>query len=659
MAIQEFIPWLNNHSINGRNRATIVKDFETFRVNECEVQPQSSQATGVLNAFKVGLAVKGFKDKRSQLEVAYIRNIIDKTKLSKNSVAVQTTLTNYFGHVQWIREYMDNDLFNRVASPKALMASFSITVATLMLEAQRLLDELELYCIEHKITEDLLNVERTYTREKDHQKIKLLHLVNTFCQGYSNESSAFIKVMLFDISNPATYQYNLGRLKSGEKLVRKAFSGSKIDTVSTCNGLFSYDTVLAVVKRAEKKQLGVTDIPPIPVTPLEQMCFIWLMAWQAVQPTDIAKLKKSDFRFMERSNGSVTHVGCEYYKSRAHDYKEVPLLAVRDIEGRAVLRYIQRKVLLNDDSTSLVIPSNLGKLQACGHTTFIHKIFVLATFSVIHTKTLLELGKREATSVFLDSVSTMMSHGITRNLWRTKTESEDTSLEAFRDQVKCPLPLTWFGLIAIKNSSVHSRSDKYRIGHLVNYDSHTNETARDSYMSAENPEWLDNCGRVTRSVMHDLSINVLRPSSDLVFNGDFTQALEVINDKKNDVLSRLKLVTNTTGTANDLGMIDKHVPVEDDLPDTLYLLDTAQTYVQMQHYLDQAQKHYKQLLLSNPVFLEYTVLPTCEWIEVVFNASNRKQANSKGFSEKTVTTGLELYEEYQAHLLPLFTAQLS
>jgi hypothetical protein len=658
LAVQEFIPWLNTHTIDSRNRATIVKDFETFRVNERKVEPQSSQALATLDTLRIGLAVKGFRDKLLQLEAAYIRNIVDKTKLSKNSVPKQTTLTNYFGQMQWIREYMDNDLFNRVASPKTLMASFSITVATLMREAQRLLDELEQYCINHKITSDMLSIERNIKNDSNHKLALMRHLINIFCKGYNVESSACIKVMLFDISNPSTYQDNLRRLNSGEQIATNAFR-TDIKTVSQETSLFSYDIVLAVVKRAEQKQLGATDIPPMPVTPLEQMCFIWLMAWQTVQPSDIAKLKKSDFSFMERNDKSVTHVGCEYYKSRAHDYKETPLLAVSDVEGEAVNSYIQRKKLANDDSTALVSLPNLCNATPCGPTTFFKQMFDLASFPVIHTKILFELGKRKATSVMLDSVNTMMSHGMAVYSWRRKIESKDTSVEAFRAQVNNPLPIKWFGLEAIKNSAVHSRSDKYRIGHLVNYNSHDNVTEGESYMTAENPEWLDNCGRVTRSVMHDLSINVLRPSSDLVFNGDFTQALEVINDKKNDVLSRLKLVTNTTGTANELGMIDKHVPVEDDLSDTLYLLDTAETYVQMQHYLDQAQKHYKQLLLSNPVFLEYTVLPTCEWIEVVFNASNLKKANSKGFSEKTVTAGLKLYKEYQAHLLPLFTAQLS
>lgn len=658
LAIQDFIPWLNTHTIDGRNRATIVKDFETFRVNECKVEPQSSNASAVLYTFRTALEVKGFKDKLLQLEMAYIRNIVDKTQLSKSSVPKQTTLTNFFGQMQWIREYMDNNLFNRVASPKTLMASFSITVATLMLEAQRLLDELEQYCINHKITTDMLSIKRTYENDSAHKRALMRHLINIFCKGYNVESSACIKVMLFDMSNPSTYADNLRRLGCGEKLVAKALQTDS-NTVSLDCGFFSYDTVLAVVKRAEQKQLEATDIPLMPVTPLEQMCFIWLMAWQAVQPTDIAKLKKSDFRFMERNNDTVTHVSCEYYKTRAHDYKETPMLAVSDVEGKAVNGYIQRQKLSNDVSTALVSMPNLCAATQCGATTFITQVFDLASFPVIHTKILFELAKRKATSVMLDSVNIMMSHGMTWYNWRKKIESKDTSMKAFSAQVNNSLPSTWFGLEAIKNSAIHSRSDKYRIGHLVNYNSHDNVTEGGSYLTAENQEWLNNCGRVTRSVMNDLAVNVLSPSSDLAFNGDFTQALEVINDKKNDVLSRLKLVTNTTGEANELGMLKGHLPDEDDYPDTLYLLDTTETYVQMKHFLAQGLKHYRQLLMSNPVFLEYTVLPTSEWIEVVFNASNLKQANGKGFSQRTVKAGEDMYKKYQTHLPQLFTAQLS
>jgi hypothetical protein len=658
LAVVEFVPWLNDHIIDCSNRATIVKDFETFRVNDCKVKPQSSQAAGLLNALGIGLAVKGFKDKLLQLEVAYIRNIIDKTKLSKNSEPDQNTLTSYFSQMQWIREYMDNDLFNRVASPKALMTSFSITVATLMLEAQRLLDELELYCIEHKITTDMLCIEQTTNKKDTHQRALLLHLVNTFCKDYNDKSLRCIKVMLFDISTPLAYLDNLRRLKSGEQLTVRVFRKT-YNTVNANLALFTYDTVLAVAQRAEKKQLGAIDIPPVSVTALEEKCFIWLMAWQAVQPSDIAKLKRTDFRLMERSNGSITHVSCEYYKGRAHDYKETPMLAARDVEGEAVLSFIQRKGLNIDANTALVSMPNLCNLQRCGPSTLINQMFDLAAFPVIHTKILLELGKRKAAPALLDSINTMMSHGIVMSRsWKKSAGLEDTSRESFRAEVNNSLPGEWFGLEAIKNSSVHSRSDNYRIGHLVNYNSHENETERSSYLTSENPEWLNNCGRVTRSVMNDLAINVLSPSSDLVFNGDFTQALEVINDKKNDVLSRLKLVTNTTGKVNELGIIANYVSDEDDYPDTIYLLDTPETYVQMKHYLAEGLKHYKQLLVGNPIFLEYTVLPTCEWIDVLFNTSNLKQPNGRGFSEKTVKEGDIMYKTFRNHLPPLFAAQL-
>jgi len=657
LAIAAFVPWLNNHKIDALNRATIIKDFESFRVNECKVKPQSSQALGTLSNLRVGLAVKSFKDKLSQSEAAYLRTIVNKTKLSKDAVPEQITLTNYFGQVQWIREYMDNDLFNRVASPKALMASFSVTVATLMLEAQRLLNELELYCIEHKITTDMLSVERNIKREDAYQLALRRNLINIFCQGYSSETPECIKVLLFDISNPAAYQCNLKRLKNGERVTKNPLH-LDINTVTQYAGLFSYDIIMDIVKRAEQKQLGETSIPHLPITALEQMCFIWLMGWQAVQPTDIPKLSKSDFRFMEQSNGSVTHISCEYYKSRAHDYKETPLLATREIEGKALLSYIQRKISHGDSDKTLVGMSNLCKIQPCGPTTFINHIFNLATFPVIHTNILSQLSIREASSVFIDSINTMMSHGLTKSAWRS-IGSKDNSREAFQNQVDNPIPGSWFGLDAIKNSAVHSRSDKYRIGHLVNYNSHENETERGDYLTADNPEWLNNCGRVTRSVMHDLAISVLSPSSDLVFNGDFTQALEVVNDKKNDVLSRLKLVTSTTGSVNELGMIKGHVPIKNEYADTMYILDTPETYVQMKHYLVQGLKHYKQLLMSNPVFLEYTVLPTCEWIEVVLNASNLKQTKGKGFSQKTFKEGEIMYKTYQTHLPPLFTAQLS
>ncbi|WP_350544865.1 hypothetical protein [Pseudoalteromonas sp. 5-MNA-CIBAN-0065] len=658
LGILSFVPWLNEHRIDNSNRAKVVKDFETFRVNECRVKPQSSNALAILNTLKVCLGLKSFQSTLSQSEIAYIRTIVNKTKLSKEAEPQQITLTNYFGQMQWLREYMDNDLFNRVASPKALMNSFSITVAALMLEAQQLLNELELYCLENKITTGMLSIERTIKDDSSHQRALLRHLINIFCENFSSETPDCIKVLLFDLSNSSAYEDNLKRLKNGMRVVKQPIKSDIVTVTNTAKALFNYDIIMAIVERAEQKTRKVTPITPIPVTELEQICFMWLMAWQAVQPSDIPKLLRSDFRFMERNDGSVTHISCEYYKSRAHNYKEIPLLATSDIEGKAILNYISRKTLNSDaDGTLLSIP-NLYKQKVCGPFTFISNIFKLAAFSIIHTKILHQLGKRDTTSVFLDCINAMTSHGITKSLWN-KSNLKDNPCGSFLAQAGTPLSLSWFGLAAVKNSSIHSRSDKYRVGHLVNYNSHENEIERDRYMTAENQEWLNNCGRVTRSVMNDLAINVLSPSSDLVFNGDFTQALEVINDKKNDVLSRLKLVTETTGKVNELGMVKGHESDGGAYPDTLYLLDTPETYVQMQHYVTEAKRSYKQLLMSNPVFLEYTVLPTCEWIEVILNASNLKIPNEKGFSQKTVKAGDVMYKTYQAHLLPLFTAQLT
>ena len=657
LGIKDFVPWLNKHHIDNNNRARIVKDFETFRVNECGVKPQSSNALAVLNTLKIGLVINSFKSTVSQSETAYIRTILNKTKLSKVASPEQITLTNYFGQIQWLREYMENDLFYRVASPKALMTSFSVTVATLMLEAQRLLDELELYCIEHKITQDILSIERTIKGETGHQLALRRHLINTFCKDFSSKTPDCIKVMLLDISNPVTYKDNLQRLTSGKPIVKRPIQ-IDVNTVTLAASLFCYDTIIAIVERSEQKIRGIAPITPMPVTELEQQCFTWLMAWQAVQPSDIPNLLRSDFRFMEHGNGSVTHISCEYYKSRAHSYKETPLLATRDIEGKAVLNYIRRKTFHSDADAALVNIPNIHKQKVCGATTFISSIFKLATFPIIHTRILHQLGERETTSVFLDCINTMMSYGIKKSNWN-KEGGEDYSWETFLEQAETPLPSTWFSLAAVKNSAVHSRSDKYRVGHLVNYNSHENGVERSSYMTAENQEWINNCGRVTRSVMNDLAINVLSPSSDLVFNGDFTQALETIYDKKNDVLSRLKLVTETSGKVNELGMIKGHASAEDDYPDTLYLLDTPETYVQMKHYLDEAQKYYKKLLMRSPVFLEYTVLPTCEWIEIILNASNLKAPCKKGFSQKTVKEGSVMYKKYHAYLPPLFTAQLN
>lgn len=67
------------------------------------------------------------------------------------------------------------------------------------------------------------------------------------------------------------------------------------------------------------------------------------------------------------------------------------------------------------------------------------------------------------------------------------------------------------------------------------------------------------------------------------------------------------------------------------------------------HYLGEAKKKYALVGKNNPDYLLYTMLPTIEWIENIFDLGR--------FSRQSVDDGERLYNLYGESLPPLFVAQ--
>jgi hypothetical protein len=213
-----------------------------------------------------------------------------------------------------------------------------------------------------------------------------------------------------------------------------------------------------------------------------------------------------------------------------------------------------------------------------------------------------------------------------------------------------------FKLSHIKNSSIHARSDNYDPSQLINYNSHSNKTERDSYLSEQNEDWKNNCGRITRAIMNDLLANVLSTKHDRVkFNSEFTHAAEDIHRKRDEVLAVMKVVSKRdTGDVKDISISDigtsQLATDNDDPADTRYIIDCAESVMRIKHYLAQAEKHCKSIALNSPDFLFYEMLPTVEWMESLL--FQRK------FSNESIEQGDSMFAKYKAHLPPLFTENI-
>jgi hypothetical protein len=249
------------------------------------------------------------------------------------------------------------------------------------------------------------------------------------------------------------------------------------------------------------------------------------------------------------------------------------------------------------------------------------------------------------TSVFLDAMKALVTHGVKG---KGKTEQQRSECETL-------VKGSFFGLSQIKTSAVYAQSDFYTPTTLNNYNSHTDETEKESYRTLHNPDWVNSCGRVTRAVMSDIEVNVMRTSQTdkRLFSSEFTLALESVKQRVDDTLLRMKIITQKDqGRVDELGFTDKNRFVEGDLPDTLYLEDSPETVMKLRHYLEEFEEKHKLLLSCAPEYLFNNALPTAEWIAMLLDDKTKftKQNREKGFA---------LHEEFKSILPPHFTAQMA
>lgn len=368
------------------------------------------------------------------------------------------------------------------------------------------------------------------------------------------------------------------------------------------------------------------------MTDAEQWCMKVILASLSVQPSDIEKLKTNNFRIARKQSGKVISVYSEYFKSRAHRVYRTGDLDTSEPTGKCVITYLDEvKRYTKRDS---LFERRLGRWTVSERGEFARFLMALST-PIVQQEFKEIAAKYKHSQVFQKSLLKCM---------------RPLQAEADRKGV--------FGLTNVKNTGTHSRSDNFNPISLVNTNSHLPSTERKDYLSSENEEWLNNCGRITRAVMNDLIFNVFRPSDDKeLFNSEFIRALEASRLKSEEILSRLKVITKTnSGKVSYLGLVsgneinDEHFDENDDT-DTIYLLDSPSAVVKLRHYLSEAQKHHTLIAKQNPDYFFNEFLPTLEWVQEVLDRQY--------FSKESMEKGLLEYKKFSKILPPIFTAYTS
>jgi hypothetical protein len=648
----EFLQAIN---INEKNRAKILKEFEAWRVKERGVKPQGTTLKYLKPFIVDALGFSEFVSTLKQREKDYLWGL-SKTKVAPDDPADPVNLNHWLSQHTWLRRDdvgIGHDLYTRLSSPKALMTSFRVTVETTLLHFQTSKDALLDFFKETQVTsEDLPQIvgrsnktietkSKAFVRIKKSQAASLNMLMKKL-SSLPHVPVALVdalEMFVFTISASKYRDDNLKALLSSQEVAymsgTDARFASNVDT-----GFFDVNFVRQLALYAHKP---INDRRALPVCEAEQRLFSWLMAYQTVQASDIPKLTLSDFRFVSRNNGRVTHIESDYFKGRAGAFHQVKTLSMKEDVGKAVLRYIQDASgsfgIKDKPLTSAFITSTVGPFTPVG------RLVLLCHDTAINKKVAKNYQTNTATSVFLDAMRALVTHGVHQ---KGKAEQQRSDCETL-------VKRTFFGLSQIKTSAVYAQSDFYDPTTLINFNSHTDDSEKKNYRTPNNPDWANSCGRATRAVMSDIEVNLLRASQTdkRLFRSEFTLALESVKQRVDDTLLRMKIITQKDqGRVDELGFTDKNRFVEGDLPDTLYLEDSPETVMKLHHYIGEFEKKHKLLLSCSPEYLFNTALPTAEWIAMLLDDKTK-------FTKQSREKGSAMYEEFKSILPPHFTAQIA
>ncbi len=650
--------FLNEYKFREGEESKFFRDYESHRVNDLKIKPSSSGLSILLKWVREGSEFNDFRIDKSW-QYNFIESAL-RTKAYKTRPddTEQFTLTEWFGYSTWLRRDdvgIGHELYCRLASPKALVSSFIATICVQINEIQLAKDSLIDFFRDNSIKPSDFPL---FTRDKNKTPTanckalgvaryhSLKKLKRLYCSLPIDENKYnYIKLALLFVIREFVFTEYFEFVKSKffdkEEILSLALhpniSGKRATIIRTSSqeSLFGLRFLRELAQYSSISNNQKIDKPK---SLAEQTIFTWLMAYQTVQPADITKLRLKDFRFVRRNNGRVTHVDLQYFKGRANTVHQVRTLEANTLLGSVVLKYTEDLVNISkeDGDKKLVLDvATKGSLN---------RMFEICD-NEIAVSVNKHFEKENASPVFIKAMLAIIRNGILRDRGQSYREYVETCERR--------LQLLTFSLTAIKNSSVHSRSDTFTPTQLVNYHSHSNKVEKDSYLTESNEEWKNNAGLITRSVMHDLTVNLFRASETdrVIFNSEFTKASDIINNKKRDILVKMKLITaKEEGNVNHLGLVKKTSPIDGDSPDTIYVLDTAETVMKLFHYRDEVKKKHHLLAASAPEFLLFTVLPTIEWIEELLD--------KKSFSKESLTKGEGLYQKYKKHLSPLFQNQI-
>ncbi|MEZ9788174.1 hypothetical protein AB4301_06485 [Vibrio breoganii] len=616
-ALGTFLNWMSEHHLTEGNRFDVLNDYQTFRVNEGNVKPQSTGAATLLTLLQMGIDHDELEE-----HYRYIETLIDSTKILEATDRIPDTLTGWFSQMGWLRTIVGDDDWLAMESPKRLTESFSVTIASTLSWVQKIRSSIRALVKKNSylatIGKNLQKTQRNanYCRE-------LLILVSRDTPALPDGT---LDLLLADFVEPAAHEFVRISLQAGKSVPLNL----KIDGRRRL--IFFQPTLFAPENM---------DSP----SEIESQLAAWLCAWQAVQPSDVPKLKPHHFTIHTNKQGRPISLQCNYYKGRSGRPQEPPVLDAQQIEFKALIKFINTWSC-DDQRLFPNLQRNIRYSPNSTYISFSRSLVRIWTITTLSHETQTELNTRKASDRFRRLFMAIARHGGESNhSWqkRQRNLKQPSSIKAYHAFVDRPLPPLLFGALAIKTSAVQARSDQYRDGDFVNVNSHSAATEKMHYMTDQNKEWVNQNGRITRIVLNDIENHAYKPNLELA----------VISARERRLQTKVRqLAPGQSVRINPLGELLTPNPSDTGVvgeADEYIVWDTPETVVCFLHYLAEAERQSNQLITHALPFFERTVLPTAEWMSSLLN---------KGLSPRTVRAGQHQYDQLCGVLPPLFDNQL-
>lgn len=648
-----FVEWLNNVEIE--NKYELLKNYEAYRFDYLGNHGGNSALNYLKALFAYAFQDESYIAQLSPNNLQFLNTLRD-TKVSPNLNKKQISLASYFGALPWLRERnigVGADMYNIFASPKLTVNSLKSLAATVILELYDAKCALQTFLKNnHEIAETIQSkmeearANDANAKSRSYRTAEAMHvLISTYheIKRPSPSLQKAIALLLCSIAKPLGVDKVQNAIKSKEAFKKELCREDGGNSTAKAEAIYTSSLDAPMLSMEILRLLSLQD--ELPITRVEKLMFSWLMATLTVQPSDIAKLRKEHFRLF-KVGGRVTDIECEYFKGRANAVHTTRSLSVKKADGKAVLIYLEQnsgeQVVAFDTSTPAIA---MGSNSVIG--TLVNAInlpFMNDAIAATHQK----FG--DIPMIIPKAIASLVRHGM--NIYKIKGSlSTEKKQKIIRESGRaCPQSI--FGLKAIKNSAVHAFSDPYTLHYLINRNSHTNKTEKENYLNEDNEAWINASGRITRTVMLDLINNVfdldfcsVTEKEKKAFNNEFESVTNVISYKTEEMLSRMKVVTEQDkGKINEVGVLSRpKVSTEQFSP--IYVLDSPATVCKMYNYLHEFEANYKRLLGQNPHHLYQTAMPTAEWMEQVLMSdklSRESKSEGKALFEKMRLSGVSM-----------------